>query len=208
MIAAWCSKTKSEEKSMKKLLSLILLGILLLPIEPAMAAKKSVRKKASQKTTQSTKIVDKHSYYKGLTREQATKADKIAEAIAKSLLSKKELATDFERVNAAARIVEGYCKRGMYGDDENRYYRSPYGVFISGNYTCAGATRALGRILDFMGYEWEHANENQWTHQWCILKMDGKTAFADGQGGFAGYGEYDAMKGIGIRYGIYDFEKE
>ena len=60
---------------------------------------------------------------------------------------------------------------------------------MAGVYTCAGTTRALGRVLDYMGYGWQHVNENKWVHQWCIMTMDGQTRYADGMGGIAGYGE-------------------
>ena len=52
----------------------------------------------------------------------------------------------------------------VYGTDADKYYRSPYGVFVAGVYTCAGSTRALGRVLDYMGYSWQHVNENKWVH--------------------------------------------
>ena len=96
--------------------------------------------------------------------------------------------TDLARVTAAAEVVAGYCNAGEYGMDSNKYYRSPYGVFVAGVYTCAGSTRALGRILDFMGYSWQHTNENQNRHQWCVLTLDGQTGFADGMAGIASYG--------------------
>lgn len=133
---------------------------------------------------------DSHSYYKGLTKAQAEEADKIARGIAEKIKADKSLNTDLKRVRVAARTVALYCSRGTYGNDEKRYYRSPYGVFVAGVFTCAGATRALGRVLDFMGYEWQHVNENQWDHQWCILEMDGQIGFADGQVGMAGYGKH------------------
>ena len=56
------------------------------------------------------------------------------------------------------------------------------GVFVAGVYTCAGTTRALGRVLDYMGYSWQHVNENKWSHQWCIVTMDGQAGYADGMG--------------------------
>ena len=131
-----------------------------------------------------------HSYYKGLTKVQAEEADKIARSIAEKIKADKSLNTDLKKVRTATRTVALYCSRGIYGNDEKRYYRSPYGVFVAGVFTCAGATRALGRVLDFMGYNWRHVNENQWAHQWCVLEMDGQIGFADGQVGMAGYGEH------------------
>lgn len=130
-----------------------------------------------------------HNYYKNLSAEQAAEADAVAKAIADAIMADAAYTTDLERVNAAAEIVAAYCYNCAYGTDANKWYRSPYGVFVGGVYTCAGSTRALGRVLDFMGYSWQHMNPNQNTHQWCVLTMDGQVGFADGMGGFAGYGE-------------------
>ena len=47
-------------------------------------------------------------------------------------------------------------------------------------------------VLEEMGYQWTHANENAWTHQWVILYMDGQIGYADGQVGWAGYGTHPA----------------
>lgn len=131
-----------------------------------------------------------HSYYNGISAEKAALADAVAQNIALSIMSNPAYATDLQRVNAAAEAVAGYASRGLYGNDVNKFYRSPYGVFITGNYTCAGTTRALGRVLDYMGYPYIHMNENQWSHQWNVLVMDGQVGFADGMAGFAGYGDY------------------
>lgn len=130
-----------------------------------------------------------HNYYKGIPREGAEAADAVARDIANSIMNNPEYQTDLEKVNAAARIVAGYCEQIPFGMDEYKYYRSPYGVFVAGAYTCAGSTRALGRVLDFMGFSWNHTHENENRHQWCVLTMDGQKGFADGMAGVAGYGE-------------------
>lgn len=178
---------------MKRTVALILAVIALtLAFSPEAycAKKKKSRPKTSQPQTQPVKKSDPHSYYRGLKPEQAEQADNVARKIADAVMSEKSLTSDLQRVKAAAVIVARYCSRCMYGNDPYKYYRSPYGVFVAGIFTCSGATRALGRVLDFMGYKWEHANENQYSHQWCILEMDGRKGFADGQLGAAGYGEY------------------
>ena len=138
----------------------------------------------------------KHNYYKNITAEQAAAADAVAKQIADSIMANKAYTTDLQRVNAAAVTVAAYCSQIPYGSDAAKWYRSPYGVFVGGVYTCAGSTRALGRILDYMGYSWEHTNENKNSHQWCIVTMDGQKGFADGMGGFAGYG--DMVSGMTI----------
>lgn len=97
--------------------------------------------------------------------------------------------TDLERVTKAAQAVSAYCSKATY-TTEGSDYSQAYGVFIKGEYSCAGATRALGMVLECMGYKWEHVNPNQWTHQWCKVTMDGQAGWADGQIGMAGYGEH------------------
>ena len=49
-------------------------------------------------------------------------------------------------------------------------------------------------VLECMGYQWEHINPNQWTHQCCKLEMDDQIGFADGQIGLVGYGEHPVAK--------------
>lgn len=149
----------------------------------------SEQESAQQTTQQPAANISAHNYYRNCTQEQADQADAIAKQIADSIMSNAAYTTDLQRVTAAAQTVKSYCDSCVYGSDDNKYYRSPYGVFVAGVYTCAGSTRALGRVLDYMGYSWQHTNESKWVHQWCVLTMDGQIGFADGMGGFAGYGE-------------------
>lgn len=115
-----------------------------------------------------------------------------AMAVAQQIAANIGPGTDLERITKAAQVVNSYCAKATYTTSGSNYYEA-YGVFIAGEYSCAGATRALGMVLDCMGYSWEHANPNQWTHQWCIINnMDGQRGWADGQAGIAGYGEHPA----------------
>ena len=129
-----------------------------------------------------------HNYTYGLTYDQSASADKVAKNIATSVMSNKKYKTDLEKVTAATKKVAEYCHKCRYDFDPNGYYSLPYGVFIERVFTCAGSTRALGRVLDYMGYKWAHTNENEYAHQWCVLKMDGKLGYADAMGEVAGYG--------------------
>ena len=52
------------------------------------------------------------------------------------------------------------------------HYNDPYGYFVAGVSSCAGCTRATGLCLNVLGISYEHVNENQWSHQWCRVKMD------------------------------------
>lgn len=102
--------------------------------------------------------------------------------------------SDVQRIQMAAHIVSHYskfCTYTMSGPD----YWSAYGVFVKGEYSCAGSTRALGLVLTCMGYQWWHMNENQYTHQWCEVNMDGRRGYADGQTGLVGYGAEPSIAG-------------
>lgn len=107
----------------------------------------------------------------------------VAQQIASTIPKDK---SDLGRVLTAAHIVSHYskfCTYTMAGPD----YWSAYGVFVKGEYSCAGSTRALGLVLTCMGYQWKHINENQYSHQWCELSIDGRIVVADGQTGQVGY---------------------
>ena len=112
-----------------------------------------------------------------------------ARVVARQIANSIGEGSDLERIAQAAAIVSGYCSQGTYTTEESDYSEA-YGVFIAGEYSCAGATRALGVVLECMGYQWEHVNPNQWTHQWCKVQMDGQVGWADSQLGMAGYGEH------------------
>lgn len=128
--------------------------------------------------------------YRAEKRE--AKARAVAEEIAASITG----STDLERVSIAAAVVAEYCSCGVY-TMEGEYYDTAYGVFIKGEYSCAGATRALGMLLECMGYSWTHVNENLYTHQWVEVYMDGQLGWADGQLGTADYGEFPYAERVG-----------
>ncbi len=119
--------------------------------------------------------------------EKDRQASEIARQIA-SEINSKGYGTDLEKVQAAASKVSEYYYKGTHIESGNDY-RTPYGVFIKGEASCAGCTRALILVLEYMGFtNLVHANENGWTHQWVILTMDGQKGYADGQVGMVGYG--------------------
>lgn len=123
-------------------------------------------------------------------KEKDASALAVAQHIASVIPSDRD---DAERIAMAAHIVSHYskfCGYTMSGKD----YRTPYGVFIKGEYSCAGSTRALGLVLTCMGYEWTHVNENQYSHQWCELTVNGRTLIADGQTGEVRYEDGDSTE--------------
>lgn len=156
----------------------------------------SATKQVSLNEAKAAAALGKHDYYKYCSQEQANQADAVARNIATRVLSDGSLTTDLDKIKKASSIIyREYIVNNTYGTDANKYYRGPYGVFIAGIHTCAGGARALGRVLDFMGYDWEHANPNQWTHQWCIVNMDGQTGYADAMGFGCGFGTHPYLSG-------------
>lgn len=139
--------------------------------------------------------IEHHYYGSTISEAQIRQSEAIAKGIADSVLANSSYRTDSDKIRAAVAYVISYVMKGKYDNDENKYYRSPYGVFVSGNFTCAGLVRALGRVLDYMGYEWQHINENQWKHQWIEMNIDGKHGYVDPSvwpSGNMGLGKYEA----------------
>lgn len=152
---------------------------------------KPAEKKPQTKVTTTQKSIPKKTTTKKQepTTLSAAEKNRQARAFAQKLAAEIDGETDLERVSQAAQIVAYYSSKATY-TMEGSDYATAYGVFIKGEYSCAGSTRALGMLLECMGYSWKHVNENQYTHQWVELTMDGQKGWADGQIGWAGYGEY------------------
>ena len=67
------------------------------------------------------------------------------------------------------------------------HYNDPYGYFVAGVSSCAGCARATGLCLNILGIPYEHVNENQYSHQWCRVKMpDGSYWICDAYGLYVG----------------------
>jgi hypothetical protein len=75
---------------------------------------------------------------------------------------------------------------------KGKYYNKPHGVFVAGYSTCAGETRALGMVIGYMGYEWKHANENKWTHQWVRVYTKKGVRWADANFIIPSYGRSES----------------
>lgn len=66
------------------------------------------------------------------------------------------------------------------------HYNDPYGYLVLGVSSCAGCTRTTGLCLNMLGISYEHVNENQWTHQWCRVNIDGTYWICDAYGLYVG----------------------
>lgn len=69
---------------------------------------------------------------------------------------------------------------------EKAHYNDPYGYFVLHTASCAGSTRATGLCLNILGIPYEHVNENQYSHQWCRVNIDGTYWICDSFGLYCG----------------------
>jgi len=68
-----------------------------------------------------------------------------------------------------------------------RHYNDIYGFFVLNMTSCAGDVRAAGICLTILGIPYEHVNENQYTHQWVRVELDGRFVVLDVNAPFLGY---------------------
>ena len=158
----------------------------------------------------------------GMTRDQEDQARSVAKQIAQNVFDQVTASgsgTQLEMVSYATGIVQAYCDLGTY-TTEGKIYRTAYGVFIGHEYSCAGSTRALGLVIDYLDQlcqdanakaraeaeantkgkkkktteypplKWVHVNANKWADQWCQVVCDNHEAYADPIIGQAGYGKH------------------
>lgn len=66
------------------------------------------------------------------------------------------------------------------------HYSDAYGFFILHTASCAGCTRATGLCLNMLGIPYEHVNENQYSHQWTRVNLNGTYWICDAYGLYCG----------------------
>lgn len=66
--------------------------------------------------------------------------------------------------------------------EEAPHYNDAYGYLISHTASCAGSARTTGLCLNMLGMSYEHVNENQWSHQWCRVNINGVMWIVDPYG--------------------------
>lgn len=153
------------------------------------SSKPTTNSSSTSNSSSTTSNQNSSSSNSGSSELSKSEKDAQARVIARQIAARSTGSTDLERVTKAAQAVSGYYYKGVH-KESGPDYNTPYGVFIKGESSCAGCTRALGMVLEEMGYSWQHVNANQWTHQWVIINMDGQVGWADGQIGMAGYGTH------------------
>ena len=152
----------------------------------------------------------------GMTRTQEDQARSVAKQIAEHVYDQVTTKGDGSQISMVAyatAIVNAYCARDSYVTT-GKIYRTAYGVFLGGEYSCAGSTRALGLVLDYLDgimqdknkagqgnwmnkegedwppLKWNHVNANKWDDQWCRIVCDKHEAYGDPIIPSAGYGKH------------------
>lgn len=87
-----------------------------------------------------------------------------------------------EQLYGIAASLRAMFENGMTYSMSAPHYNDPYGYFILGSASCAGCARATGLCLNILGIPYEHVNENQYTHQWCRVNIDGVYWICDAYG--------------------------
>lgn len=88
-------------------------------------------------------------------------------------------------IGIARSLRKLFNENGHYSTSE-MYYNTPYGFFVGGVASCAGATRATGLCLNILGIQYVHMNENKWKHQWCRIIVDNEVWAVDPFGMYVG----------------------
>lgn len=91
-----------------------------------------------------------------------------------------------EQLVGIASDLRAIFDSGMSYSMSNAHYNDPYGFFVLGTASCAGCTRAAGLCLNILGIPYEHVNENQYSHQWCRVNVNGTYWICDAFGLYCG----------------------
>lgn len=91
-----------------------------------------------------------------------------------------------EQLEGIAVALRQLCDNGISYSTTEDHYNDPYGYFVLGVASCAGCARATGLCLNILGIDYEHVNENQWSHQWCRVNVNGTYWICDAYGLYCG----------------------
>ena len=95
------------------------------------------------------------------------------------------LSREYQLIGIASALRQMFDSGMAYSTTEP-HYNDPYGYLVLGVASCAGCTRATGLCLNVLGIPYEHVNENQWSHQWCRVNVNGTYWICDAYGLYCG----------------------
>lgn len=126
------------------------------------------------------------SNYKSLKKKMTDEEFAEAYAAALELVTPVAFSPRSEQLKYIAVSLRAMFDQGMAYSMSAEHYNDPYGYFVLGAASCAGCTRATGLCLNILGIPYEHVNENQYTHQWCRVEVDGEYWICDAYGLYCG----------------------
>ena len=91
-----------------------------------------------------------------------------------------------EQLYGIASSLREMFDSGMTYSTTAPHYNDPYGYLVLHTASCAGCTRATGLCLNILGIPYEHVNENQYSHQWCRVSINGTYWICDAYGLYCG----------------------
>ncbi|MDR2734482.1 MAG: hypothetical protein LBC99_07560 [Spirochaetota bacterium] len=131
---------------------------------------------ASAKLTAPEKLPNSASLKRGMTENEFMQAYKIA---AKLMSPYAGLSLE-KKLESVTKGLYQYMRASKVGySDTAPHYNDVYGFFVNHVSSCAGATRAVGLCLNILGIPYTHVNENEWSHQWCRVKVGRNTWACD-----------------------------
>ena len=139
-------------------------------------------KKSRFKPVKMTKLKCYNNYRKYMTKAQFKKAYAKALKIVTPAgdLSKKQ------KLQYVTSALREFFDKNMSYTSNKPHYNDPYGYLCLKRASCAGCARTTGLCLNILGIKFEHVNENQWSHQWCRVKVGKSYWIADPYGLYCG----------------------
>ena len=138
--------------------------------KPSTTAKPSASKPSTTAKPSTTKpastTAKPNSWREGETEEHYNAALKVAKKIADEVRAEVGSKQSLKQIAVATDKVHEYYLKCSYNDTKVVNW-SAWGVFIGKEASCAGATKALGMVLEQLGFEWEHMYEHSRGHQFC-----------------------------------------
>ncbi len=150
--------------------------------KPSTTAKQNTSKPSTSTTAKP------NSWREGETEEHYNAALKVAKKIADEVRAEVGSERSLKQIALATDKVAEYYDKCSY-DDTKVVNWSAWGVFIGKEASCAGATKALGMVLEQLGFEWEHMYEHSSGHQFCKVVnffYNEKNIYADADGDITG----------------------
>lgn len=153
----------------------------------ARIADPSLRKNFTLQEKSFTPIaLNKLNNYKSLKKSMTDNEFKQAYDVAVELMKPYAYLNKEDQLYAVEYTIRSILENNMIYSMTDEHYNDPYGYFVLGSASCAGATRATGLCLNILGIPYEHVNENKYSHQWCRVNINGTYYICDAYGLYCG----------------------